>query len=213
MTSGTIIVLNGTVSAGKSSIARAVQHVMAEPYVHLGADILGAMCPPRYADGTHAAEGFAWASLPDTDPPQTAMVVGPYGHFLVEGLHRAVAALSQSGHHIVVDHIFQERHWLLDCLAAWRDLPVYLIGVRCPLPVAEQRERDRPDRVKGVARWQFDRVHSLTRYDLEVDTSLNRSKDCALAIERRLRDGPPRAARHLASALLDNTGGQPIAPT
>jgi chloramphenicol 3-O phosphotransferase len=211
MASGTIILLNGMVSAGKSNIARAVQHIMAEPYVHLGADILGAMCPPRYAGGTHAAEGVAWTPLPDTDPPQTAMVVGPYGHFLVEGLHRAVAALSHAGHHIVVDHIFLERHWLLDCLAVWRDLPVYMIGVRCPLPVAEQRERDRPDRVKGVARWQFDRVHTDVRYDLEVDTSLSRPKDCALAIERRLRDGPPSAARLLASNLLD-TSGQPIAP-
>ncbi|MGD9895281.1 MAG: hypothetical protein AB7R89_32795 [Dehalococcoidia bacterium] len=55
MTTGTIIVLNGTVSAGKSSIARAVQHVMAEPYIHLGADILGAMCPLR-PGGRYIAE-------------------------------------------------------------------------------------------------------------------------------------------------------------
>src|SRR5215207_2161075 len=47
--SGTIILLNGTVSAGKTSLARAVQHVMAAPYLHLGADFLGAMCAPRYA--------------------------------------------------------------------------------------------------------------------------------------------------------------------
>jgi chloramphenicol 3-O phosphotransferase len=210
MTPGTIILLNGTVSAGKSSIARAVQHVMAEPYVHLGADILGAMCAPRYAGGTHAAEGIAWTPVPGTNPPQTAMVVGPYGHFLVEGLHRAVATLSQAGHHVVVDHIFCERHWLLDCLAVWRDLPVYFIGVRCPLSVAEQRERDRPDRVKGVARWQFDRVHTDLCYDLEVDTSVERPKACALAIERRVRDGPPRAARRLASELLDDPPVQPI---
>jgi chloramphenicol 3-O phosphotransferase len=199
MTPGTIILLNGTSSAGKSSIARAVQRVMAEPYIHLGADILGAMCAPRYAGGTHADEGFAWVPLPDTDPPQTAMVAGPYGHFLVEGLHHAVAALSHAGHHVVVDHIFQERRWLLNCLAVWRELPVYLIGVRCPLTVAEQRERDRPDRIKGVARWQFDRVHTHLRYDLEVDTSMNRPKACALAIERRVRDGPPSAAHYLAA--------------
>jgi len=97
MTAGTIIVLNGTASAGKSSIARAVQQVMAEPYLHLGADMLGAMCPPRYAGGTRVADGFAWVPVPDTDPPQTALVAGPYGHRLVEGLHRAVAALSHAG--------------------------------------------------------------------------------------------------------------------
>jgi chloramphenicol 3-O phosphotransferase len=210
MASGTIIVLNGTVSAGKSSVARAVQHVMAEPYLHLGADILGAMCPPRYAGGTHAAEGFAWVPVADTVPSQTAMVVGPYGHVLVEGLHRAVAALAHAGHHVVVDHILQERRWLLDCLAVWRDLPVYFVGVRCPLVVAEQRERDRPDREKGVARWQFVRVHTHTHYDLEVDTSLSRPKDCALAIERRVHEGPPIAAGRLAAELLGAAGDRSI---
>ncbi|MBI2760500.1 MAG: hypothetical protein HYX51_03630 [Chloroflexi bacterium] len=34
---GTIILLNGTVSAGKTSLARAVQHVIEKPYLHLGA--------------------------------------------------------------------------------------------------------------------------------------------------------------------------------
>jgi chloramphenicol 3-O-phosphotransferase len=53
MAVGTIILLNGTVSAGKTSLARTLQDVMGAPYLHLGADILGAMCPPAYAGGAH----------------------------------------------------------------------------------------------------------------------------------------------------------------
>jgi chloramphenicol 3-O phosphotransferase len=208
MIAGTIILLNGTVSAGKTSVARAIQHVMPEPYVHLGADILGAMCPPRYAGGTHAAEGFAWVPVPNASPPQTALLVGEYGHRLVEGLHHAIAAVARTGHHVVVDHIFQERHWLEHCLATWRDLSLYLIGLRCPLAVTEQRERDRRDRATGVARWQHGRVHAHARYDLEIDTSMHTPKECALLIQRRLREGPPTAVLHLTghpSAEVDGS--------
>jgi chloramphenicol 3-O phosphotransferase len=199
MDAGTIILLNGTVSTGKSSLARALQHVLPEPYLHLGADLLGAMCPPAWAGGDRASEGFAWVPVAGATPPMTAMVVGPYGHFLVQGMHQAVAALSRMGHGVIVDHIFMERRWLLDCLAAWNDLPVVLVGVRCPLAIAEQRERERGDRVTGVARWQFDRVHDGMSYDIEIDTSTYRPGAGARTIAAWLRDGPlPAAFRGLA---------------
>jgi chloramphenicol 3-O phosphotransferase len=48
MTSGRIILLNGTSSSGKSSVARALQEVLSEPYLHLGIDTFIAMLPSRY---------------------------------------------------------------------------------------------------------------------------------------------------------------------
>jgi chloramphenicol 3-O phosphotransferase len=38
VTNGTIILLNGTSSAGKSTIAKAVQEVMDEPYLQMPAN-------------------------------------------------------------------------------------------------------------------------------------------------------------------------------
>jgi chloramphenicol 3-O phosphotransferase len=200
---GTIILLNGTVSAGKTSLARGVQHVMEEPYLHLGADFLGAMCAPRYAGGTHAAEGFAWVPVEGAEPPMTALVAGPYGHQIVEGLHEAIAALARSGHNVVVDHILRERRWLRHCLEAWKNLPVLFVGVRCPLAIAEERERERGNRVLGVARWEFDRVHTYGHYDLEIDTSLHRPRTGAELIAGRLHEGPAPTAFH---ALAEQHG-------
>jgi len=39
-------------------------------------------------------------------------------------------------------------------------LRVLFVGVRCPLAVAEQRERERGDRLVGLARGLFDGVHT-----------------------------------------------------
>src|SRR5919206_4011075 len=44
-----IILLNGTGSAGKTSIARALQALFEEPYLHLGMDCFYVeVCPPKY---------------------------------------------------------------------------------------------------------------------------------------------------------------------
>lgn len=68
--------------------------------------------------------------------------------------------------------VLQEAGWLQECLAEWAGLDVLFVGVRCPLDVVEQRERDRGDRDAGTARYQYERVHAHGLYDVEVDTSV-----------------------------------------
>ena len=53
-----------------------------------------------------------------------------------------------------------------------------------PLDVLETRERERGDRLIGLARWQFDRIHRGKRYDLEIDTSNATPAECAETIKR-----------------------------
>ncbi len=49
----------------------------------------------------------------------------------------------------------------------------------------EARERRRGDRMIGLARWQFDRVHRGMAYDLELETSRATAMECAEAIKAR----------------------------
>ena len=191
MALGTILLLNGTSSAGKTSIAVRLQRILPEPYLLFGADVLGAICPPAYNGGDQEAAGVSFVSLPDAAAPTTAMVAGPYLQLLIAGFHRAVATLAQQGLGVIVDHSLHERRWLEDCLAVWRELPVLFVGIRCPLSLVEQRERERGDRVIGLARWQFERVHAHGAYDLDVDTSLQGPGACARLIAAHLRDGQP----------------------
>ena len=45
-----------------------------------------------------------------------------------------------------------------------------LIGVYCSLPELERREIQRGDRRLGEARQDFETVHSIPTYDLEIDS-------------------------------------------
>ncbi|MCA9874794.1 MAG: hypothetical protein KC441_14085 [Anaerolineales bacterium] len=186
MNPGTIIFLNGTSSSGKSTILRALQDSLDEPYLEAGIDKFIFMLPRRYL------ERPLW-----DDVLGLAATAGATGHQLVAGMHRAIAALSAAGSHVLADHVLVEPAWVQECAALFADSSAYLIGVRCPLDVLEQREQARRDRTLGQARLQFDKVHAHGMYDLEVNTAVSSPAACAAQIKARLLAGPPDAFKRL----------------
>jgi chloramphenicol 3-O phosphotransferase len=189
MTPGTVILINGTSSSGKTSIVRALQNLLAPPFLEAGIDKFIWMLPQRYLDRP------LW-----DDVLGLADRAGSAGHDLVRGMHTAIAALSRSGCNVIADHVLVEPAWARDCAALLADLPAYLIGVQCPLEVLEQRERSRKNRTLGQARLQYPVIHKYTCYDLEVDTSILSPDECALGIRSRL-DEPPRALRQMRQMI------------
>jgi len=178
VTPGKIIILNGTSSSGKTSIVRALQDILDEPFLDAGIDKFIWMLPRRYLDRP------LWDKVLGL-----ATEAGPLGHRLMSGMHQAIAALSRAGNNVVADHVLVERRWLEECTRIFSELPALFVGVRCPLEVLERREAMRKDRTLGQARAQFHLVHVHGIYDLEVDTSESSAEACALEIKRRLEDG------------------------
>lgn len=116
-------------------------------------------------------------------------------------MHHCIAALSRSGNHVLVDHILAER-WILDeCVTVLAGLPVLFVGVRCPLEVADRRERERVDHFVGKARVQAPHIHAHGLYDLEVDSSQATAVECALQIKGHLESGGRRSAFEELRAL------------
>lgn len=195
MSAGNIIVLNGASSSGKTSIVRALQGVLPEPYLDAGLDKFLWMLPGRYLNRP------LWD---DVLGQGLVTKAGPIGHRLISGMHHAIAALSRAGNHVIADHALVDPLWVSECATLFGDLPALLIGIRCPLEVLEQREKGRQERTPGQARAQFDLVHAHGIYDLEVDTSVSSPEQCALAIKKRLQEGPPpRAFKLLRKARVD----------
>jgi GNAT superfamily N-acetyltransferase len=112
-------------------------------------------------------------------------------------MHQAIATLSRAGLNVIADHVLVEPAWVQECAELFADLPAYLIGLRCPLEVLEQRERGRKDRTLGQARLQFERAHAHGVYDLELDTSQLDPQACARLIQEHIRHHPPQAFRRL----------------
>jgi chloramphenicol 3-O phosphotransferase len=184
---GTIIILNGTSSSGKSSLVLALQKILPEPFLDSGIDKFIWMLPERYLDRPLWDEVLGLATQ-----------AGSVGHKLMAGMHYAIAALSRTGNNVIADHVLVEPKWLQECASLFSELPAFFIAVRCPLEIVEQREKARKNRTLGQASVQFDIVHAHGIYDFEVDTSLDCPEDCALQIKAYLdSNNPPHAFKRL----------------
>jgi chloramphenicol 3-O phosphotransferase len=186
--SGRIIILNGTSSSGKTSILKALQNLIEEPYLDAGIDKFIWMMPERYL------ERPLW-----DDVLGKADHAGEMGLKLIEGMHRTIETLSLAGINVIADHVLVERAWREDCIRRFSNLPAYLVGIRCPLEELERREKARRNRTLGQARAQFEIVHESLFYDSEVDTLLFSIEECAQKIYERVKAGPPRALHQLVS--------------
>ncbi len=129
-----------------------------------------------------------------------AVHAGSFGLVLFSGMHHAIAATAKIGNNVIADHVFVEKVWVQECTRLFADRNAYLIGIQCPLEILEQRERQRKDRTLGQARAQFDVIHKYTQYDLEVDTSLLTTEECAEKIIERL-ESQPTAFKSLGKSL------------
>lgn len=176
-----IVLLNGAGSAGKSSIARALQAVAATPFLHVQMDAFFDMLPAAYRDH---ADTFAFEAGEDGGRPVVAIRSGPVGRRLMSGMRRSVAALAAAGNDLIVDDVMLGDEMAeYDALLA--EFRVHKVGVFAPLAVLEAREAARGDRLIGLARWQFDRVHAGLVYDLEIDSSMLTTAECADRIRER----------------------------
>ena len=111
-----------------------------------------------------------------------------------------VASLADAGLSVIVDHVLLEPAWLPDLATRLAGHDVLFVGVRCPLEVVVERERERRDRTIGQAAAQFDVVHRAGGYDLEVDTSQLSADEAAAVIAAAVADGfPPIAFSRLGA--------------
>ena len=185
---GTIIMINGTSSSGKTSLVHALQDLLEAPYIEAGIDKFIFMMPERYLDRP------LW-----DDVLGLATKAGQTGLTLFAGMHQAIRALSLAGVNVIADHVLVEPDWASQCARLFADLPAYLVGVQCPLDVLEARERSRKNRTLGQARAQFEIIHKYARYDVEVDTSMLSPQECARKICGRLSE-PPAAFQQMAQS-------------
>lgn len=186
MTPSIVLLLNGVGSVGKGSIAKALQEITAEPFLHVEMDAFLAMLPEAYLDHP---DGITFEA-PD-EAGGVAVRSGRVAERALQGMRHAVAALAAAGNNLIVDEVLfgdvetEYGHAVAEYRTLLAPYRLHMIGVFAPLEVIEEREARRGDRAVGLARWQFDRVHRGMAYDLEVDTAAASPEDCARAIKER----------------------------
>ncbi|MGD0852928.1 MAG: hypothetical protein ABSA07_06155 [Acidimicrobiales bacterium] len=176
--SGRVAFFNGPPSTGKTSLVEALQSEVDEPWFHRSLDEFHAGIADRWWDED---EGELFEQL----------VVG----YLSSLLHVALAGINVMAEAVIVP----ARRNLYQRILG--ETPILLIGVKCRLEVATERERRRPDRRHGPidlpARY-FETVHAGLKYDLEVATDSHTATELAIDLLPQFeRLDPSPYASHL----------------
>jgi chloramphenicol 3-O phosphotransferase len=200
---GPVVLLNGAPRAGKTSIARALAATDERTWAALGVETARATTPAALQPGLGLRPG---GERPDIE----AALPG-----LLATLADEIAERSRAGDAVVVDLGLHEGHarplglWAIvaERLAG---LPVWVVGVRCPLDEVVRRRRASGEGYESVGpdgaptaavlRWQ-DAVHRPGSYDLEVDTSVLTPEQAAERILAAIRDHPSTALAALATGV------------
>ena len=182
-----IIVLNGTSSSGKTSLARALQARLTTPIQHLQLDAFRGMEPNDYWD--------AWDS-------QAPALVALKHAALCRAMHAALTEYSRHGADVIFDTVLWHREDWRYLLEDLDTLPVYLVGINCELAEVSRREQARGDREIGLAAGQFKAIHMGKVYDFQVDTTESSAEHCAGEVLAWLGTKPePKAFKAMQSSF------------
>jgi chloramphenicol 3-O phosphotransferase len=205
MKNGSIILLNGSSSSGKTTLSMMLQQLLRDPYQHVALDQFRDGLPGRYRgfnspDGTTGSDGLNITPVELNGESVTAVRFGVHGEKLLKGMRRAIAAIANTGLNVIIDDLLFEESFVEDYAHVLAEFDVTIVGVRCPLDVVRQRESERPGRFPGTATWHFDKVHEHMIYDVEVDTANKSPRECALTVMNALENKPAMSAiRQLAA--------------
>lgn len=200
-----MVLLNGTSSAGKSTLANAMQaRAGDEAWLHHGID--------RFLEGVPASlklsfdptdgrpDGPGW-TVPLRDGAMVgAARVGPVALRLLDGMYRDAAEVAGAGNRVILDDVIYDRRVLVLAARALLQTPTLFVGVRCPVETAVKRELQRGDRALGGAAAFHPLVHDPGIYDLEVDTSVQGPDECARVILKAFGDATVGGALQRAAA-------------
>ena len=164
MEKGKIIILNGTSSAGKSTLARVLQDRVPEAFfVITGDDYMEMLGRSKYVDISDEA----------------------YIQFNLVECYTA-KALSDIGMNLIMDTLFlkgetekEERVGLNEWVKLLHDYPVLFVHVSCPPEELRRREKERGDRDIGQGESQISRLNPQDTYDIAVDNYVNTNEECA----------------------------------
>src|SRR5690242_12764400 len=127
---GRVILLNGASSSGKSTLAKALQRALDEPFLHVSSDqfVAAGMLPDR----RDASGPFTWWT--EMRPRFFA------------GFHRCLPALADAGNDLIVEHIIEFRSSRAQLAVLLAGLDAFLLGVHCDVDQLDRRARPRTDR-------------------------------------------------------------------
>jgi len=161
MQKGTIIFLNGVSSAGKTTLAKILQHKLETPYYWLSEDIFREMTPRKFDNEDSEENEWAWIHS-------------------IFGMYHTARMYSDLGMNVIVDTVTDDNIFLDKIVELLHNHPALFVQVTCPPEELQRREKERGDRIIGLAVEQLSELCPQDNtYDITVDTHASTIEDCA----------------------------------
>jgi chloramphenicol 3-O phosphotransferase len=167
-----IILLNGTSSAGKTTIAKMMQEKYREVLLLYGVDTMVQLVFPEKCDYPPFDEkAIRLINRGTEEEPYAELVVSPYMYPVYRAAAQFYKILSEQGYNVIVDEVLFDRNRITPYFEILAGETVYFFGIKPEKNVVIQREKDRGDRIPGLAEGLYDRVYDPDfMYDLLLDS-------------------------------------------
>ncbi len=169
-----VIILNGASSSGKSSLAKAMQHVGSEKkFLTLGLDTFIKMMPyGMLGFGDLAKQGFSFEYEKTEPNPSIKIMAGGFAKKLLLGISKTSRVLAELGFNVIIDEVILEKDTMKNYISELAEQEVFFVKVTCDLKLLQEREVLRGNRSWGLAYYQYHNMHDADfLYDITIDTS------------------------------------------
>lgn len=162
---GKIILVNGTSSAGKTTLCHALVEILPLPFWYLSSDqlIAAGMRPDSRLD----RGDFEWRTMRPS---------------FFDGFHRMIPAFASVGNNMLIEHIVEERSWGLELFNLLQNFDLFVVSVHCSEDQLVVRERERGDRTVGEAMFHM-KTYDFVKHDIEVDSANSSESNAHLVVE------------------------------
>ena len=159
------IVLNGSSSSGKSTLAKALQVLIMDK----------------------RNERYEIVSIDDFLKMTTEDVIYEDDVFEIsDALCESVLQALEENQGVIIDHVITSERIFNQLTEKLRHHYLRLVHVTCPLEVLQKREQERKDRCLGSAESSYTYLFPKEGYDLTVDTHSMTALECANQIFDKL---------------------------
>jgi adenylylsulfate kinase/chloramphenicol 3-O phosphotransferase len=168
MKKGKVVFLCGVTSSGKTSIVDAIQNTSKEFFYVVANDMMVQMVGDKYLDEDYDKyEGKA-----------------------VYYMYHMAKLLSDFGENVLIDGCMMEtpnwpRHYET-VKDTFKDSPLVMVEVFCPLELCRQRNLARGDRYETQSEEQWNAWNKNVAYDMKVETHLHTPEECAEQILQKV---------------------------
>lgn len=169
---GNLIFVRGIPNAGKTTLCKALQKSLPEPYYYFSTDILAQMIPKHYI---HTKEGVFIEHCNDDKSPKAFFASGSIGLQFFRAFADCIKGLVENGHNVIVEAIVWQQSWLDEFKKSWKNLPLYTIKILIDEKIALVREEtcEKPKHMQpaGIIRGALEILECVPmHYDLVLDS-------------------------------------------